>query len=70
MGCSFKRYKRNTITNVFQKILDESNSKPKKIWVDESSKFYNRPMNRMQNNNREMYSTHNEVLLLNDSLEP
>ena len=38
-----------TITNVFQKILDESNHcevkskgrKPNKIWVDKGSKFYN-----------------------------
>ena len=31
-----------TITNVFQKLLDKSNRKPKKIWVDKSSEFYNR----------------------------
>ena len=31
-----------TISNAFQKILDESNGKPKKIWVDKSSEFYNR----------------------------
>ena len=31
-----------TITNAFQKILDESNRKPNKIWVDKGSKFYNR----------------------------
>ena len=31
-----------TITNAFQKILDESNRKPNKIWVDQGSKFYNR----------------------------
>ena len=33
-----------TITNVFQKILDESNHKPNKIWVDKGSEFYNRSM--------------------------
>ena len=33
-----------TITNAFQKILDESNGKVKKIWVDKGSKFYNRSM--------------------------
>ena len=33
-----------TITNAFQKILDESNRKPNKIWVDEGSEFYNRSM--------------------------
>ena len=31
-----------TITNAFQKILDESSRKPNKIWVDKSSEFYNR----------------------------
>ena len=33
-----------TITNDFQKILYESNRKPKKIWVDKGSEFYNRSM--------------------------
>ena len=36
--------KGNTITNVFQKILDESNRKPNKIWVDKGTEFYNRSM--------------------------
>ena len=31
-----------TITNTFQKILDESNRQPNKIWVDKGSEFYNR----------------------------
>ena len=31
-------------TNVFQKIFDESNCKPNKMWVDISSEFYNRSM--------------------------
>ena len=34
--------KGTTISNAFQKILDESNSKPNKIWVDKSSEFCNR----------------------------
>ena len=33
-----------TITNVFQKILDESNHKPNKIWRDKGDKFYSRWM--------------------------
>ena len=33
-----------TITNDFQKILNESNRKPNKIWVDKGSAFYNRSM--------------------------
>ena len=32
------------ITNVFQKIIDDSNRKPNKIWVDKSSEFYNKSM--------------------------
>ena len=28
-----------TITNAFQKVLDESNRKPNKTWVDNGSKF-------------------------------
>ena len=33
-----------TITNAFQKILDESNRKPNRIWIDKGSEFYNRSM--------------------------
>ena len=33
-----------TITNAFQKLLDESNRKPNKILVDKGSKIYNRSM--------------------------
>ena len=32
------------ITNAFQKILDKSNHKPNKIWIDKESEFYNRSM--------------------------
>ena len=50
-----------TITNGFQKILDESKRKPNKICVDEGNKFYNRSMKSFsQNNDIKMYSTHNE----------
>ena len=33
-----------TITNAFQKVLDESGRKPNKIWVDKGSEFHNRTM--------------------------
>ena len=33
-----------TITNTFQKILDQSNCKPNKIWVNKGREFYNRLM--------------------------
>ena len=49
-----------TITNAFEEILKESNRKPNKIRVDKGSELYNRSMKSfLQNNNTEMYSTHN-----------
>ena len=50
-----------TITNAFQKILDESNLKRNKIWVDKVSEFQNRSVKSfLQNNNIEMCSAYNE----------
>ena len=50
-----------TITNAFQKVLDKSNCKPNKIWVDKGSEFYNRSMKSwLEKNAIEMYSTHDE----------
>ena len=50
-----------TITNVFQKILDDFYRKPNKIWVDKGSKFYNKAKKSwLQDNDIEMNSTHNE----------
>ena len=50
-----------TITNAFQNILKESNGKPKKIWLDKRSEFYNRSVKSwLEKNDIEMYSTHNE----------
>ena len=57
----FKHKKGTTITNAFQKVIDESSRKPNKIWVDNGNQFYNRSMKSfLQNNDIEMYSTHNE----------
>ena len=39
MGYSFKRQKSITITNAFQKILDESNCKPNQIWLHKGIEF-------------------------------
>ena len=39
-----KDKKGTTIDNDFQKILDESNRKPNKIWVDKGNEMYNRSM--------------------------
>ena len=33
-----------TITNAFQKILNESKRQPNKTWVDKGDEFYNRSM--------------------------
>ena len=56
-----KDKKGNTISNAFQKILDESNRKPNKIWVNKGSEFYSRSMKSwLQGNNIETYLTHNE----------
>ena len=33
-----------TVTNAFKKILDESNRKLNKTWVDKGGEFYNRSM--------------------------
>ena len=50
-----------TVTNAFPKILDESNRKPTRIWLDKGSQFYNRSMKSwLEKNDIEMYSTHNE----------
>ena len=49
------------ITNPFQKILDESNHKPNKIWADKGSELYNRSMKSwLEKNAIEMHSIHNE----------
>ena len=50
-----------TIANAFQKNLIESYRKPNKVWVYKGSEFYNRSMKSyLQNNNTEMYLTHNK----------
>ena len=49
------------ITNAFQKILDISNRKPNKLWVDKGSEFYKRSMKSwLEKNAMEIYSIYNE----------
>ena len=56
-----KDKKRVTVTNAFQKNLNESKHKPNKIWIDKGSDFYNRSMKSLfKKNSIEMYSSHNE----------
>ena len=49
------------ITNAFQKIVDESKKKKKKVWVDKVSRFHNRSTKSwLQDNNIEIYSIRNK----------
>ena len=58
---SLKDKKGIKITNAFQQILNESDRKPNKIWVDKRNECYNRSMKSwLQYNNIEMYSANNE----------
>ena len=53
-----KEYK--TVLNAFIEIANESNRKPKKIWVDQERQFYNKVIQEWLGNDIIlMYSTHN-----------
>ena len=50
-----------SIVDAFQKILDDSNRKPIKIWADKGSKFYNIYFKKwLKDKDIEMYSIYNE----------
>ena len=50
-----------SIAGAFQKMLDDSNRKPNKLWVDKWSEFCNNSFKKWLNDNDiEMYSIHNE----------
>ena len=50
-----------TIVNEFQSNLDNSKRKPKKIWVDQGSEFYNTHFKKwLKDNSIKMYSAYNE----------
>ena len=56
-----KDKKRITITTAFQEILDESNCKPNKMWVDKSSESCNKSMKSfLQNNGIQIFSSYNK----------
>ena len=60
-GCSFESQKGITITSTCHKCLKESNQIPNKIWVDKGSEFYNNFVKKkLEDNDIEMYSIHNE----------
>ena len=49
-----------SIVDSFQKILEESNKKQNKIWVDKETEFYNNSFKKwLKNNDIEMHSIHN-----------
>ena len=51
----------NTITNAFDNIIEQSNRKPNKLWVDQGSEFFNRVMDKWLKDNHIMrYTTFNE----------
>ena len=50
-----------SIVNAFQKVLDDSDRKPNKVWVDKGSEIYNNSFKKwLKDNEIEMYSIHNE----------
>ena len=50
-----------SIFNAFQSILNKSNRKPNKIWVDKSREFFNISMKSwLEKNDIEMYSANND----------
>ena len=54
-----------TIVNGFQSILNDLKRKPNKVWVDKGNEFYNISIKSwLQDNNIDMYSSHNERNLL------
>ena len=54
-----KDKKGKTVLSTFIEIVNESNHKPNKLWVDQGKEFYNND-NILDNNDILMYSTHNE----------
>ena len=59
MGYSYKKFKKTSIVNAFQKIIS-AGRKPNKIWVYQGSEFYDNSFKYfLKLNNIEMYSTYN-----------
>ena len=64
MNCLFPlKYKKGkTVLNAFIEIVNESYSKPNKLWVDQWREFYNKRIQEwLDKNDILMYSTHNEA---------
>ena len=56
-----KDKKDKTVVNAFIEIVNETNCKPNKLWVDQRREFYNKLMQEwLEINDILMYSTHKE----------
>ena len=56
-----KDKKGKKVFNAFIEIVNESNRKPSKLWVDQGIEFYNKLMQEwLENNDILLYSAHNE----------
>ena len=51
MGQTLKNEKCKTVLSSFVVIVNESNGKPNKLWVDQGRQFYNKIMREWQGNN-------------------
>ena len=61
MNCSFGKQKSVTTLNAYQKVLEQSNRKPNKIFVDIGSVFCNRSIKLwLKGNDKEIYSVNNQ----------
>ena len=57
--------RRKTVLNTFIEIVNESNCKTNKLWVDQRREFYNKLMREWSGSNDIiMYSTYNESKLV------
>ena len=60
-----KDKKGETVLSAFIEIVNESNHKPNKLWVDQGRKFYDKfTQEWLENNDILIYSTHNEGKLV------
>ena len=57
----WKIKKGKTVLNAFMEIVNESDRKPNKFWVDQGREFYNKLIQEwLDKNDILVYSTHNE----------
>ena len=57
MGRSYTKQKGQTVADAFKRIMNESGRKPKKVWVDKGTEFYNQYVKALP---FEIYSTLND----------